>query len=88
MIEDMGNDSPSSMAMKEQCKPDYEHMIKTANAKLTKNVGLREAVFVYAGNVRLRNKMAELVGELYSEQRQLESKISSLIKEQEKDSED
>ena len=79
-------DSPSETGANQKCKPNYEHMIKVANAKLTKNVGLREAIFAYAGNVRLRKKMAELVGELYSEQRQLEVKISDLIKEQEKDS--
>ena len=68
---------------KRQCKPDYENMIKRAKEKLIKTDNFLTAIFDYHGNVHVRNKIAELVGELYSQKIEIESSIERMIKEQE-----
>lgn len=68
-----------------KCKPDYELMIKNTRAKKEKAINFIEAIFSHTGGRRLRNKMAELLGELYSEVRELEFETERLIKQQEAD---
>ena len=68
-----------------ECKPDFEKMILSASDNLEKNLRFQDAIFGYVGNVRLDGKMAELVGELVSESRQIKSRIDNLIKQQEKE---
>lgn len=68
----------------EQCKPDYEKMINQATEKLDKNRALQAAIFNYVGYVSLRDKMAELLGELVSRERLLQRTIDNLIKDQQK----
>lgn len=72
-----------SSAIIEKCKPDYERQILLAKERHNKNKDFQDAIFNYMGNVRLRDKMAELMGELVSESRQLETSIGQMIKEQE-----
>lgn len=67
----------------ERCKPDYEAMIKTNQERQRINNNLQEAVFEYAGKSRLRGKMAELIGELVSEDRILKANTNDLIRQQE-----
>ena len=76
--------SSGSFAAKE-CKPDFEQMILSARNSLEKNQNFQDAMFLYLGDVRLNGKMAELLGELVSESRQIKSRIDSLIKQQEKE---
>ena len=81
-----GNDGAQMMSKpgySEPCKPDYESMIKRCAEKRAKNVSLTEAVLNYVGNTRLRGPLAEMVGELVSEERQLSAEIDALIKAQE-----
>ena len=68
-----------------ECKPDFEQMILSVSGDLEKNLRFQDAIFGYVGNVRLDGKMAELVGELVSESRQIKSRIDNLIKQQEKE---
>ena len=80
--QELGNSG--SFAAKE-CKPDFEQMILSARNSLGKNQNFQDAIFLYLGDVRLNGKMAELLGELVSESRQIKSRIDSLIKQQEKE---
>ena len=73
----------SGSKMPERCKPDYESIIKNLRTKLSNNLALENAVWGYVGESRLRDKMAEMMGELISEQRKLQRDIDILIKEQE-----
>ena len=68
-----------------ECKPDFEQMILSARNSLGKNQNFQDAMFLYLGDVRLNGKMAELLGELVSESRQIKSRIDSFIKQQEKE---
>jgi len=79
------NYADSDGASIEKCKPDYEKQILNLRIRLTKNHNFQEAIFNYVGNIRLRDKMAELVGELVSESRQIESNIEQIMKAQEKE---
>ena len=68
-----------------ECKPDFEQLILSARNSLGKNQNFQDAIFLYLGDIRLNGKMAELLGELVSESRQIKSRIDSLIKQQEKE---
>ena len=76
---------PQNGATVEKCKPDYEKQILNAKKRLSQNQNFQDAIFDYTGNVRLWDKMAELVGELVSEARQLKISIEHMIKAQEKE---
>ena len=72
------------MAKKPQrCKPDFEGMIASARKRLLKTVSLKDALFDYIGSSRVRDKLAEMVGELVWEERQINARIEELINEQE-----
>lgn len=78
------NTRSEGMALAENpCRPDYETMIKRAQERLAKNQALNKAIFDYIGNTVVRGKMAELVGELYSEKIQIVNSIESMIAKQE-----
>jgi hypothetical protein len=79
------NTGPEGSAMIEKCKPDYEKQILNAKERLNKNQNFQDAIFNYMGDIRLRDKMAELVGELVSESRQLKISIEQMIKAQEEE---
>ena len=81
MLED--SYAPVGEKRAERCKPDYEKMITKNKEKLRLNTDFQEAIFAYTGNTRLRNKMAELIGELVTEERMLQKNIQQLIKNQE-----
>ena len=72
---------PSSL---KECKPDYEQMISNDKEKLVLNSNLQNAIFEYMGYTRLRNKIAEMVGELVSEERNIKKNIERMISEQER----
>ena len=72
-------------SMAKECKPDFEQLILSARNSLGKNQNFQDAIFLYLGDIRLNGKMAELLGELVSESRQIKSRIDSLIKQQEKE---
>lgn len=67
----------------EKCKPDYERLIGNAKEKLKKTENLFNATLEYIGYRTPRNKLAEMIGELFCEKRDLEDTIDRLIKEQE-----
>lgn len=71
---------------REDCKPDYEGMIKANKDKLQKVIALKDSLFDYIGLSTPRGKLAEMVGELICEERQLEFSIENLIERQEKTS--
>ena len=73
---------------KEPCRHDYESMIKVSRKAHEKAAAFLSAVFEYNGETGLSGKMAELVGELYSEMRMYEAQTERLIAEQEKNSDD
>ena len=68
-----------------ECKRDYEKLIGLAREELRKNQGLQDAIFEYFGNQRLFDRVAEMVGELVSESRNLKSVIKSYMIEYEKE---
>lgn len=73
-------------AKTERCKPDYEKQINQAKEKLSKAVNLKVALFDYIGNShQVRDKLAEMIGELVWEERTLINRIDGLIEDQEKD---
>ena len=72
-------------SMAKECKPDFEQLILSARNSLGKNQNFQDAIFLYLGDIRLNGKMAELLGELVSESRQIKSRIDNLIKHQEKE---
>ena len=86
MLEDMGGSGAIMEKRAERCKTDYEAMIKRVTEKLEKTLNFQNALFDYVGSSRVRNKLAELLGELVSEARILQGSIDELIKQQEKDS--
>jgi len=74
---------PTSGSIKD-CKPNYERMIEDTKDKLAKNLAFQDAIFNYIGKIILRDKLAELVGELVSEERFLRTKINDLFEQQER----
>lgn len=80
MLYDHGSQSES---LARNCRPDYESMIKRSKEQLVKTNNFLAAIFDYVGNTMVRDKMAELVGELYSTKVSLEASIDAMIKEQE-----
>lgn len=81
------NDGPltGSYGAKQECRPDYERLITEAKLQLSKNTCLQDALFDYLGNRTVSGKLAEMVGELVSEERVLTTRIDQLIKQQESD---
>ena len=72
-------------AKMQQCKPDYESQIKSANAQLEKHEEFLNSIFKLSDNSMVQNKMAELVGELYSATISIQGRIDNLIAQQEAD---
>lgn len=69
----------------ERCKPDYEEMIKAANIKLQKTIAFRDAACAYFEGTRVREKMAELIGELVMEVYSCQKTVDRLIEQQDAD---
>lgn len=63
----------------ERCRPDYEAQIKTLTDKHTKNQRLLEALLDYIGGQRVRDKLAEMIGELVCEGRNLSKTIEQVL---------
>jgi len=72
-------------AMKEQCKPDYERAIAREREEVIKITNLINAIWEFVGRDVLRNKMAEMMGELVSMERSANCNIEELIQAQEND---
>ena len=81
LIHDNGPESLGQTS--KECKPDYEQMIIAAKKAREKTAAFIEAIFAYTGERSLRDKMAELVGELVSEERQMAERIEKLIRQHE-----
>ena len=73
------------LAKMERCKPDYEAIIKKAKDKLEKASSLKEALFAYLGARHVKSQLAEMIGELVMEERELQSAVEENIKRQEED---
>ena len=76
------------IAKADPCRPDYESMIKASRKAHEKAAAFISAIFEYKGETGLSGKMAQLVGELYSEMRMYEAQTAQLISEQEKNSDE
>jgi geranylgeranyl pyrophosphate synthase len=89
MLSEMMDSGEMSSGMKqaERCRPDYEAQIKNLNDKLLKNQALFSALMDYIGGKRVRDKLAEMIGELVSEEHQLMKSIEQTIVAQEADPE-
>ena len=85
MLNDHGPDGEGLTMKSEKCAPDYEVMIKSAKDQLQKNETLQSAIANYIGHRKVRNQMAEMVGELRSEEWQLQKNIGIYMAEQEKE---
>jgi len=72
----------------QQCKRDYETEIKREREQLAKITNLIDAIWDFVGHGQLRDKMAELIGELISWQRLSAHTIEILIGEQERENSD
>lgn len=70
----------------ERCRPDYEAQIRNMNDKLSKNKALFAALMEYLAGKRVKGSLAEMIGELVSEERQLSIAITHAIAQQETDS--
>ena len=80
------SDSQEGMDLKsstQRCVPDYEAIIKRTNDKLDKVVELKTALFDYLGKRRVKKELAEMIGELVMEERELADIIKRTISEQE-----
>ena len=73
----------TSLGKAERCKPDYEAIIKRTTERLGKVVNLKSALFDYLGTRRVRKELAEMVGELVMEERELTDTINNAIADQE-----
>ena len=78
-------ESEPGLGRMERCKPDYESMITKNKERARLNANFQEAIFEYVGDKKLRNKMAELLGELVSEARVLKNSTDRLIEQQAND---
>ena len=87
MFDQLGNCSsaPSKMYDSKPCRPDYEGVVKKSRERLAKNQKLQSALFDYVGDCRLHGQLAEMVGELVSDERAMLAEIEYMIAEQEKD---
>ena len=66
-------------AKQERCRPDYEAQIKNLTDKHTKNQRLLDALLDYIGSQRVRDKLAEMIGELVCEGRNLSKTIEQVL---------
>lgn len=69
------------------CRPDYESMIQAQKTALEKHETLLKAIFAFNDHSTVYDKMAELVGELYSATISIKQNIERLIAEQEANTE-
>ena len=78
-IMESGNCGSEKMVRAEKCRPDYEAQIKSLTEKHTKNQRLLEALLDYVGGKRVRDKLAEMIGELVCEGRNLSKAIEQTL---------
>ena len=78
-IMESGNCGSEKMVRAEKCRPDYEAQIKGLTEKHTKNQRLLDALLDYIGSQRVRDKLAEMVGELVCEGRNLSKTIEQVL---------
>jgi len=69
----------------QRCKPDYEGMISRNRANAERYAKFISAFYEFIGHESVRDKMAELLGELVSIERRFRMEIENLIKAQEDD---
>ena len=85
MLNELNYGPETGSAKAERCKPDYELLITRARDKNAKVSHLIVALQEYTGPQIYRQKLAELYGELMSEQWKLQNEIDHLIEAQEED---
>ena len=80
--------SQKPMGKKEVCKPDYENIIRELKEHLERTLNLKNALFDYVGvgkKNHVPERIAEMIGDLVVEEKWIEIRIESVIKEQEED---
>lgn len=81
----VGTDESGKSETNEKCKPDYETLIRKLNLKLSKATTFRDAILSYfEGNI-VKDKVAELLGELVTECNLHQKTLNELIVKQEKE---
>lgn len=70
--------------IEQKCKVDYEKLIKKSKEQLDKTVRLKTALLEYIDYPpEVSGPLAEMIGELFIEERYFSKRIDDLIKEQE-----
>jgi len=85
MLEDSsyGESEVKQIRRPEKCQPDYEDMIKRLKEKMARSFAFRDSAFAYFEGRTVKNKMAELIGELVTESNSLQREYDALIEAQE-----
>jgi len=68
----------------QECQPNYEQLIESAKHRLDKCNDLLQAIYNYTGDIKVQGTLAEMIGELVTEQRSLEQRINQLMDQMEK----
>ena len=68
------------------CQPNYEHQIKSLTDDLQKTSNLKTALIYCVGIGHTNGRIIEIIGELITEEEQLNQRIEELIQKQEKES--
>lgn len=76
----------SGEKMSQDCKPDYEKLIKLQKVRLDKILIFQNALLDYCDydHVEITGNLAQLLGELVHRRRQCERGIDQMIAEQER----
>ena len=89
ILADGGNQVESLSKRGEICKPDYEGQIETARVKVLSAESLETAIFNYLESHNMmhrgQNELAQMLGDLAIEKKQLGAAIERLIEQQEMD---
>ena len=83
MLNDSEGQLEIAMGKAERCEPDYEGVVERINKRIAKTAAFRDSALEYFDGKRARGKMAELIGELVTEHRQLSRERSLVIEQQE-----
>ena len=83
MLHDSEESMDRSAKVAERCEPDYEGMVERINKRIGKTALFKDSALAYFDGKRARGKMAELIGELITEHRQLSQERHDPIARQE-----
>lgn len=73
----------TAMMKREVCQPDYESLVSGVKDQIAKCNNLKNALLNYVGKQHVSGRVAEMIGELVTEERQLNARLDAYIAEQE-----